>query len=170
MPRVKRRGKHRRAGWTEAHREHLLTGYDWSAILGGGFGPDPDVAVLGEAWRELRDALLPAWIAEHPGRRPWAWWQFDAPEPRRRIGTMRLRPGSTWSTTHRVAVDYEFVAAETAHTVEVDRRCWFGRPAVLVTLDDFGAVFESEVEYLRRHGLLTSGELARRGADLMLTK
>jgi hypothetical protein len=48
-------------------------------------------------WEELRDEILewsvfgcdawpkcPPWVfllPEGPGFRPWAWWQFDAPEP-----------------------------------------------------------------------------------------
>jgi hypothetical protein len=34
-------------------------------------------------WGEVRDDLLPKWIMERPGSRPWAWWQEEAPEPRR---------------------------------------------------------------------------------------
>lgn len=34
-------------------------------------------------WEDVRDELLPAWIREHPGTRPFAWWQEEAPEPRR---------------------------------------------------------------------------------------
>jgi hypothetical protein len=30
-------------------------------------------------WAELRDELLPQFIRENPGRRPAAWWRFDAP-------------------------------------------------------------------------------------------
>jgi len=30
------------------------------------------------AWREHREELLPL---VDPGSRPWAWWQYDAPEP-----------------------------------------------------------------------------------------
>jgi hypothetical protein len=32
-----------------------------------------------QKWREHGPALLAAWIEEHPGRRPWAWWAFDVP-------------------------------------------------------------------------------------------
>lgn len=34
------------------------------------------------AWADVRDELLPAWIREHPGTRPFAWWECDAPELR----------------------------------------------------------------------------------------
>ena len=35
------------------------------------------------AWYQHRDALLPGYTE---CRRPAAWWEFDAPEPRRVIG------------------------------------------------------------------------------------
>ena len=31
-----------------------------------------------EAWREHSEELMPM---VDPGSRPWAWWQYDAPEP-----------------------------------------------------------------------------------------
>lgn len=33
-------------------------------------------------WDEVRDQELPRWIKDRPGSRPYAWWCFDAPEPR----------------------------------------------------------------------------------------
>lgn len=90
MPRVTRKAKHRREGITPAHIEQLLTGHDF---FNQAFGrtlfhpstPAHAYDAMREAWEDLRDELLPAWIAENPGTRPWAWWKFDAPEPRRRI-------------------------------------------------------------------------------------
>jgi hypothetical protein len=38
------------------------------------------LAEMREAWSALRGAILGAW--NYPGRRPWAWWLFDSPEPR----------------------------------------------------------------------------------------
>src|SRR4051794_33521765 len=32
-------------------------------------------------WRIHRDDLLADWETSFPGRRPWAWWAFDAREP-----------------------------------------------------------------------------------------
>ena len=50
------------------------------------FGPlkGPLLCHVPEVWAQLRDELLPAWIEKNPGTRPWAWWQVDAPEPRKR--------------------------------------------------------------------------------------
>jgi hypothetical protein len=37
-----------------------------------------NVPVWEAIWREHRETLLAGWVAEHPGRRPEAWWAFDA--------------------------------------------------------------------------------------------
>ncbi len=39
-------------------------------------------ANLREPWEAVKAELLPAWIREHPGTRPFAWWELDAPDPR----------------------------------------------------------------------------------------
>ena len=43
----------------------------------GGSAFDSDVA-RHVAWQEHRTELLPL---VDPGSRPWAWWEYDAPEP-----------------------------------------------------------------------------------------
>lgn len=86
MPRgIKRRAK-AKMEWTREQRRQLLTGFEF---FGQGFGRDGsdrrplDLNLAREAWEELREELLPEFIREHPFSRPWAWWVFDAPEPRR---------------------------------------------------------------------------------------
>ncbi len=58
-------GRVKRADGSDSCKPYLFGGYDCA----------PD-------WKELRDELLPRWIREHPGTRPFAWWSFDAPGPR----------------------------------------------------------------------------------------
>ena len=68
-----------RADW-EAHREALLA-YDLQ---------DP------EEWRKTHHTSF-GWGGEAPGgpgSRPWAWWQFEAPEPRPIVGQSKW-PGYT---------------------------------------------------------------------------
>lgn len=86
MPRgIKRRAK-AKMEWTREQRRQLLTGFEF---FGQGFGRDGsdrrplDLNLAREAWEELRDELLPEFSRENPFSRPWAWWCFDAPEPRR---------------------------------------------------------------------------------------
>jgi hypothetical protein len=40
-----------------------------------------------EVWNALRKDILEEHIRRRPGRRPSAWWQFEAPEPKRVVHT-----------------------------------------------------------------------------------
>lgn len=158
MPRVRRRAKRRRTGYTDAHVYQLLSGHDF---FGSAFGRDDlvsrcDLGAMREAWRELRAGLLADWIAEHPGTRPYAWWTFDAPERRRRIdgqphpfdNAERIAKVEHWRR------DYPDVAGREAC------KLYYGMPVCLMTRDDFDAEYESEADYLDRLGLLTDNERA----------
>lgn len=111
--------------------------------LGHWFFPDDELEdehkVRG-LWEANRMQLLADWILEKPGTRPWGWWRFDSPaELRRRIGgigtalTERLGGGSPhfFGMPSCYAGDYE---------------------------DKNPPKFESERDYLARHGLLTRVE------------
>jgi len=79
MPRLKRRRKNR-TGYSDRHRLQLRVRWDF---FGGGFGDGPEaVPAMKAAWLEIGDSVLEEHIHERPGTRPWAWWQFDAPEQR----------------------------------------------------------------------------------------
>jgi hypothetical protein len=48
-------------------------------------------------WEAVREPLLAKWATAHPGRRPWAWWRWDAPkEP------VMLAPGKSWTDADRM--------------------------------------------------------------------
>ena len=85
MPRGVRRRVKSKMEWTREQRRQLLTGFEF---FGQGFGREGsihrpiDLDLAREAWEELRAELLPEFIASKPFSRPWAWWRFDAPEPR----------------------------------------------------------------------------------------
>jgi hypothetical protein len=83
-------------------------------------------------WRDVRDELLPAFVARFPGYRPYAWWIAEAPEPARRItgGTMERGPLA------------------------------FGVSQFLARVDDSttGARLETQAAFLDRHGLLGNEE------------
>ncbi len=53
--------------WFLWNYRHGLPGFDGD--------PKPD-----ELWKKHRDEFLPAFISNHPGRRPLPWWQWDAPK------------------------------------------------------------------------------------------
>jgi hypothetical protein len=83
MPPVKRKTLRTRASYSEDHRRQLLNGFALSSDYGFGFSRDPaeKIAIntaMAEGWDDLRDELLPGFIAAHPLQRPYGWWRFDA--------------------------------------------------------------------------------------------
>jgi hypothetical protein len=144
MPRVLRRSRDR-LGLTQEHVDALLTGHDFCGAFNGA-----EIAMR-HAWDSLRDELLQQWIAEHPGTRPWAWWKFDAPELRRRVnGVHPFENVERTAHCRRVGIP------------EADYlRIFFGKPGCLIPpphADDFDALYETELGYLERLGLLTEAE------------
>lgn len=41
-----------------------------------------DTPRMANDWKRHGDSILSEWITQRPGTRPYAWWKFDAPEPR----------------------------------------------------------------------------------------
>jgi len=126
-------------------------GADW--LYHTALDPDPVKA----EWLISRKKVLRSWINSHPGTRPYAWWCFDAPDVRQRVG-------GTGTPKHEVL---QYAAA-----------CVFGIPRYWVTPQDVGILggragfrakpldkndpplFESQAAYLERHGLLSDRETA----------
>jgi hypothetical protein len=95
--------------------------------------------LLEPAWREFRGPILAAWAAARPGSRPWAWWRWDATEPRRcLVGASLL-----W------AQDVEWQWRQSFGVREFRR---------VPTLEDSRMVVECEAAYLKRLQLLTRQE------------
>lgn len=155
MPRPPRRSKSRRAGYDSQHVSHLLIGV--AVTPGSGFrlrGHETDWPAFRAAWDDLRDSLLPEFIAENPGRRPYAWWICDAPERRQRTDGIQ-HPFDNRLRKQRV----EEMAAKHPEFREEAYKLHYGKPNALIVRDDFEAVYESEEDYLRRLGLLTPSEV-----------
>jgi hypothetical protein len=76
---------------TERVRARLLSGHDFAFLDGAEEWPALSRDELREAWTLLRDELLQEHIAQQPGSRPWAWWQWEAPEDMRQIGEDRTK-------------------------------------------------------------------------------
>src|SRR5262249_34322231 len=100
-----------------------------------------------DLWEGYRVALTAEYAAQHPGRRPEAWWCFDAPEPRQQLSGGG-RPAWT--------------VPESGIKRELTQR---GVPLLWVDDDEQDPIFESEPAYLRRLGLLLDGELERIPAE-----
>ncbi len=52
----------------------------WDYFGAHPFGAPVDMDLVERCWREHREELLAEFAATWPGCRPWAWWQFEAPE------------------------------------------------------------------------------------------
>src|SRR5688572_16614235 len=98
MPTVQRRVIRRLVDdrtFTEERRHFLLTGHDFFDVSYGD-PKHPEVRKrMRDDWRRHRAELM----AEHqlepgfvPGTRPWAWWEFEAKEPRRLLKNSVNKP------------------------------------------------------------------------------
>ena len=146
MPPRRRIAKLRRRTIDDSHLAQLLSG---NAFFRAQWDPLTDEE-LRALWEEYRDELMALWrnppedergargpartaaLKAVPGHRPWAWWEFDAPEP-----VVYVR--------HAYRGLYE----------RPDREGYITRE----TPD--GRVRERQVDYLKRHGLIDADELAR---------
>src|SRR5258705_13400229 len=109
MPRLKRRSKKADSRAVERLRESIAAGYPWihqrgdvygyTDLLGfvtGHFFPFCDLVDTDQEaddnenrralWNEIRAPILEQHAQRRPGRRPWGWWTWDAPETRRVLG------------------------------------------------------------------------------------
>lgn len=147
MPTIRGRTRGwRRDEMGDEHRRVLLTGHDYGSVF-------QDASERRGTWDELRDELLPTWIAANPGTRPWAWWAFDAPERRQRVNG--LHP---FDNPERFAQLKRLHADASVQTRSAQTALFFGKPRMLITRDDFTAKYETEPQYLRRLDLLTEAE------------
>jgi hypothetical protein len=69
------------ANWDDPTRP--LGGFDWWSM--GYLVHAHEVTRARAIWNAVKGELLPRWRREHPGTRPWGWWQWDSPEPRRLV-------------------------------------------------------------------------------------
>ncbi|MHC2066552.1 hypothetical protein ACYFX5_03685 [Bremerella sp. T1] len=85
MPRVRRKAKRRRVSEaTEADIEYLRSHFAFACsdlLVPFGQWDQVDDEAARKLWEEYRDVLT----FEVAWKRPWAWWEWDAPERRRCI-------------------------------------------------------------------------------------
>lgn len=166
-------------------REDRLTADQWDELCTGESGFTEASAFESEAerrgrWQRHREDLLRWWTRGpdapdppadrfwartpgEPGTRPWAWWEYDAPERRRLTDPDRLREHV--AARRNTPEDTPDRAVETARNWTGESR--FGIPR----RDEDGNVyrwgyvgFESEREYLERLDLLMPWEAMGGGA------
>ena len=117
---------------------------------------DAVVAEMRELWEDSRDWLLAEWLdpgnmphitgyvqqdLKGPGKctRPWAWWTFDSPEPRRQLsdGPPNSTMAEDWPGAGKLS---------------------YGVPYCFATVADGDIQYELQGEYLERLGLFLPGE------------
>lgn len=147
MPPRKRYLSRSRIGWSEEQLDQLRFGHDMFGDAFGELGCPPDrrdgrpfdEESAKQAWDELGEGITADWLAERPGTRPWGWWRWSAPEPRRVVAG-REHPESGYPPW----------------LPGCERQFYFGRPTPIHPKDT--AQYEDEVDYLDRLGLLTEDE------------
>jgi hypothetical protein len=117
-----------------------------------------------QLWEEFGPDIVTWWAKEKPGTRPRCWWNFSAPEPRRRVGgtgvTTREAIGGEVHISSYGLPDSE------GWMMPKDKR-WLpqsesGLPA-FDTADP--PSYESQASYLKRLALLEPGEEKRLKPD-----
>jgi hypothetical protein len=123
-----------------------------------------------QIWRAARAEILVDWIAEHPGTRPWAWWRFDATEPRRRLGGVGTPAHEVLAyldhfpfglPAHWVQpwmVEYYNGRARNIHGERIGTEYREGHFAGVAIDPVAPPRFESQAAYLDRHALLDSAD------------
>lgn len=100
-----------------------------------------------EWWAVCREELLADWGSMFPETMPWAWWEFEAPrwsDPRFLAWSGRL-PAPRIKLSGSGAYRHDRLAYVPAHTA--------GQYQLVDINETDPPVFESEVSYLRRHGI-----------------
>lgn len=115
-----------------------------------------------ELWAQHGSAIVAAWARKHPGTRPHAWWPYDAPGPRQRLG-------GKGTPCHEALSAYtpEYVFGIPRHWVGRSMAASYRSLKIAIKCQAFSEknppVYESQATYLKRHGLLAAheAELAR---------
>lgn len=154
MARQKREGRSK-VDISEAALEYLMTGENPSRDAGviidlKGQGGDRPL------WEESRDELVRQFIKANPGRRPFAWWKFDSPGPRLRVGGRGdLIPARAKNLRFGLPLRFDFWDARFANAAKIAVPS-----AVQKELYDEKDPprYESQATYLKRLKLLLPGE------------
>jgi hypothetical protein len=138
MPTKRRMRPHRRTDIEELDDSRLYelqTGHPLISVMSF----DGDVELMRLAWEIHGEDVLADFIAEHPGRRPFAWWLFDHGKERPIVADW-----PTWTP--------EVLASHRSDTYGFLHTEIFGGRSM-------EPLQEPETDYLRRLGLLTESEL-----------
>jgi hypothetical protein len=127
------------------------------------FALSGDDAKLKELWQAVEPDVLAYWIPLHPGTRPPLWWKYSA--PRQAAGEW---PGCYWDGTLPEPLERIGGIGDAPWDAGLAYVPSFacGLPKDWEGFDpDDPPTYESEASYLKRHGLLVTGELKRLPKD-----
>ncbi len=108
----------------------------------------------GTLWTRYGAYLIEEHAELNAFTRPWAFWCFDAPEPRRRING--VHPFENPERKEAITAALEKWPGHVLYTSA--NELTHGKPAHLIVDDDVSAKYETEREYLTRLNLLTDHE------------
>ena len=141
-----------------------------------------------DAWQKHKKWILKDFISQNPGKRPWAWWEYDAPRWQRKFGTWY--DGTLAEPRKRLTgtgdPNYEYLAyvpsfsfgIPVSYVNKFSEEYYNGRrrdvngelipckykegdfKGVAIDLND-PPLYESQASYLKRHGLLLKSEEKR---------
>jgi len=103
-----------------------------------------------EGWKTCRADILQKWARYRPCKRPWAWWRYDSPEPRKRLGGKGSPYYEVMGWVHELSFG---LPDRWALPIHIER---YGRGEVFDPNDP--PIFESEAAFLERHNLLSALE------------
>ena len=92
-----------------------------------------------DVWKKERAGIFKHCKLNTPGQRPWAWWEFDAPEPR-----LKISGGGLPSHEKYPSVLPCFFMGVSRYFNDID--------------ENDPPIYESEAAYLKRHNLLSKSE------------
>jgi hypothetical protein len=113
-------------------------------------------------WDEYGDQVVAERVVDWPGTRPERWWQYSAPEPRRRVGGVGTPAHERLADVehYHVGVPWTWITCSTLATYRLIGRD-LGVPAISPAAPP---LYESEATYLERLDLLLPGERRRLAA------
>jgi hypothetical protein len=150
MPSIRRRNKIR-AEYTRLEYYAVASGHDF-------FVRFPTEDDWRDAWDEMKDALLPAFIEQCPGQRPWCWWKFEAPERRRAVDGKPHPFEDPERQAHLDDIAATLPPEERDAYYHTANELTYGLPRFIATKSMALREYESQPGYLDRLGLLTHAE------------
>jgi hypothetical protein len=100
-----------------------------------------DLELGRKEWSHFRDRVIAEWVADKPGTRPWAFWEYDSPRHPTKFIPINLDEVEM--------VERNYIRFGITHR---PGPALFPEPPFL---------FESEAAYLKRRKLLLKGEIRR---------